>query len=127
MLSELKPSAIAVAFVVAFVVPFGTFYIGPIILSLATGERSDDVPLLLVLFWFLCSVLSPVLAGYLAARLARVQPLLHGAVTASLAALLGALFVDSVRSALITFLVFVPCGILGAWIWRRSVNHESAP
>jgi MFS family permease len=127
VLSELKPSAIAVAFVVAFVVPFGTFYIAPLVLSLATGEKSGDVPLMLVVFWFLCSVLSPVLAGYLAARLARVQPLLHGAITAILAALLCALLVDSARSALITFLVFVPCGILGAWIWRRSANNESAP
>jgi MFS family permease len=127
VLSELKLSAIAVAFIVAFVVPYGSFYIAPVVLSLATGERSGDVPLLLVVSWFLCSVLSPVLAGYLAARLARVQPLLHGAITASLAALLGALLVDSTRSALITFLVFVPCGILGAWIWRRSANAAIAP
>ena len=77
MFGELKLSAISVAFVVSFALPFGVLYVTPIVLGLASGQRSGDVPTAVVLLWFLCAVLSPILAGYIAARLARQQPLLH--------------------------------------------------
>jgi len=60
-LSDLKPSAIAVAFFSVFVLPFGTFYIAPLVFGLVTGKTSGDVPVALALFWVLRSFAAPVL------------------------------------------------------------------
>jgi hypothetical protein len=46
---------------------------------------------------------------------------------AFLGALLGALSAGSLRTAALVFLVFVPAGIFGAWLWRRAASNEAAP
>lgn len=120
MFSELKLSAIAVAFFFAFVIPFGAFYVAPLVFALITGKMSGDVPVALTLVWFLGSFLAPVLAGYLVARLAKTQPLLHGAIVGLLGFVCAIWYVHSLRATMITFAVFVPGGILGAWLWQRQ-------
>ena len=125
MLAELKLSAIAVAFVAAFALPYGIFYIAPLVFSVVTGQRSGDISIVVVLLWALCSLLAPIAGGYLAARLSQVQPLLHGALTGLLASVVAALMVSSLRTALLTFLVFIPGGICGAWLWRHFSTRVS--
>lgn len=119
MLRELKPSAIAIGFFFGLLVPFGIFYLAPLFLSLATGERLGDVPVALTLFWYLSAFLAPVLAGYLAARLAGSQPLMHGLVVGMLGATCAVLFNRSVEAAVITFIVFSAGGIVGGWLWKK--------
>lgn len=114
MFSDLKPSAIAVAFFFAFVIPFGIFYIAPFAFFLVTGKTSGDVPAAVMLLWFLCSFLAPVLAGYLVAHLAKYQPLFHGLIVGFLGFVCTVWYLHSLQATVITLAVFVPGGILGA-------------
>lgn len=78
----------------------------------------------LVLLWFWA--LAPVGSGYLAAKLAQQQPLLHGLITGATG---GVLVVFWVRGSWVFELLFallvISCGVFGGWLWRRrSLKHS---
>lgn len=78
--------------------------------------------LLLLWFW----ALAPVTSGYLAAKLAQQQPLLHGLLTGVVGGVLAVLWV---RGAwffeAIVALVVVSSGLFGGWLWRRRTLKRS--
>ena len=72
--------------------------------------------ILLLWFW----ALAPLGSGYLAAKLAQQQPLLHGLLTGLFGGALVVLWVQGAwffEAAL--GLLVVSCGLFGGWLWRR--------
>ena len=86
----------------------------------SVGERmplwQSGASLLLLWFW----AIAPVGSGYLAAKLAQQQPLLHGLLAGGVGAVLVVL---GVRGAwlfeLVLALIVATCGLFGGWLWRR--------
>jgi hypothetical protein len=91
----------------------------------AVGQRvplwSSTGSFLLLWFW----ALAPVGSGYLAAKLAKQQPLLHGLLTGAVG---GALVVLWVRGLwvfeLVLGLLVVACGLFGGWLWRHRTQKQ---
>jgi hypothetical protein len=125
MIGGIKPVAILIALF--------AFYIAPIIpLTLITsipnffgaapsvGQRipwwQSAGSLLVLWIW----ALAPVGSGYLAARLAEQQPLLHGLVAGVVGALVAVLWVQGAWAFELVIAVLVAtCGLFGGWLWRR--------
>jgi hypothetical protein len=78
--------------------------------------------LLLLWFW----ALAPVGSGYLSAKLAQQQPLLHGLAAGIVGAVLVLLWVRGQWLFEIVFAALVvACGLFGAWLWRyRSIKRS---
>jgi hypothetical protein len=111
-------SAIAIGFFLGFIIPF----VGYIFLSsFAMPSPGEEAPRLLGLFTIaslLVFVGAPLTAGYLSARIAKVQPLLHGCIVGMLGATLFLLMASPITAGLWAALVFVPGGIAGGWLWK---------
>jgi hypothetical protein len=117
----------------AVLIALFAFYIAPILpLTVLTsapnffgapepvGERislwQSAGSLLLLWFW----ALAPVGSGYLSAKLAGQQPLLHGLVTGVIGAVLVVLWVRGNWVFELAFAALVvSCGLFGGWLWRR--------
>ena len=92
------------------------------------GERMplwhSGASLLLLWFW----AVAPVGSGYLAAKLAQQQPLLHGLIAGGIGAVLVVLSVHGAwLFEFVVALIVVSCGLFGGWIWRRrSLGRNDA-
>jgi len=70
----------------------------------------------LIWFW----ILSPIVAGYLAAKMAGKLPLLHGLAVSVAGLLVFGLLISSRQFAWpLWILVNIACSLFGATIWRR--------
>jgi len=66
-------------------------------------------------FW----TVAPVGSGYLAAKLAKQQPLLHGLLAGIAGAVLAVVFVrGEVIFELVLALIIASSGLFGGWLWR---------
>jgi hypothetical protein len=89
----------------------------------AAGPVGQRIPLWrstasLVIFWFWA--LAPVASGYLAAKLAEQQPLLHGLVSGAIGGVFVVLWVHgNWVFELLLALLMIGCGVFGGWLWRR--------
>jgi hypothetical protein len=120
-MANLKVSAICVALFAGYILP-------PVIgwLVFETGralypDHIQTVGLVVGLFMLWAVVLGPIVSGYLAAKIATVQPLLHGLVVSALAAVLYIVLLFSQLKywALLAIPLLVLAGLFGAWLWRR--------
>lgn len=82
----------------------------------------------LLLFWAL--FLAPVVAGYLAAKLATVLPLVHGLVVSLLGGILYVIYLTATGNPGLNALWVVPlvllAGLCGAWFYRYR-NRKKVP
>ena len=74
----MRISAIAIGFFIGFVIPAAIYYLVLLALGTAYGNNSSIALNWLGILWVLIAIGSPVVAGYVSARLGRSQPLLHG-------------------------------------------------
>jgi MFS family permease len=117
-----KVSAIAIGFFLGYVVAFVLYVTLGTVLAPSRGE--EGAPHWMGLFSLGSVILvlgGPMLGGYVAAHIAKTQPLLHGFIVG----VLGAIFAVVVTGALPAFgtaFIFVPGGIFGAWVWK--LRHE---
>ena len=119
-------SAVVVGFFLGFVVPYAlVFAIGPA-MSFFSGQESITLGAWFTLLWLGVAVCAPVAAGYLAARLGRVQPLLHGAAAGLLGVIAGIALSHSLESAAYTAMIFGSGGLVGGWLWRTRSHGNSA-
>ena len=70
-----------------------------------------------VVLWFWA--LAPVGSGYVAAKLAKQQPLLHGLLAGTAGAVLAVVFVrGELIFELVLALIIASSGLFGGWLWR---------
>jgi len=123
---QIKFTAVVIGFVVGFVVPYSlVFAIGPA-LSWASNQESVTLGTWFTVLWFGVAIAAPIAAGYLAARLAKVRPLLHGAAVGLLGVLAGIALSHSMDSALVSAAVFGAGGVAGGWLSRAGSGGQSA-
>jgi hypothetical protein len=101
----------------AVFVGFAGGYAAPVLLACVVADAAWLSPL-----W----LLAPVVAGYLAAKLALELPLMHGlAVSALGLAVFGLVSAPHPAAAWIAWIAInAACSIFGAWLWRR---YERSP
>jgi len=123
----------------AVLIALFAFYIAPILpLTVITsaqnffgaaesvGQRTpiwqSAASFLLLWFW----AIAPVGSGYLAARIARQQPLLHGLVAGVVGGVLVVLWVHGMwEFEFAAAVLIVSCGLFGGWLWRRRTLKQS--
>ena len=115
------------AFYVAPLLPLMVISSIPNFFGAEPGQRYRiwQSPFVLVLAWFYA--IAPVGAAYLAAKLARQQPLLHGLIVGLVGSLLVVLWVQGgtmVFEAALALLVLA-CGLFGGWLWRYRHAQRS--
>jgi hypothetical protein len=123
----LSISAVAIGFFAGFAVPYAlVFAVGPV-MSVVSGQERVDLGAWFTLLWLGVAFFAPIAAGYVAARLAKVQPLLHGGVVGLLGIVAGIALSHSVESAVYAALIFGTGGVAGGWLWRMKSSGNSAP
>ena len=111
-------SGIAIGFFFGFVVPFACVMLLASLLAPGEGEPASKLMPLYGVMWMLLAFAAPVVAGFLAARIAAVQPLLHGCLVGILGAVFMAVVTTPASAGLWAAFVFVPGGIAGGWLWK---------
>jgi len=115
------------AFYVAPLLPLIVISSIPNFFGVESGRRYRiwESPFLLVLAWFYA--IAPVGAAYLAAKLAKQQPLMHGLIVGLLGASLVVLWVHGATLAfeLALALLVLSCGLFGGWLWRYRHAQNS--
>jgi hypothetical protein len=128
--SGIRYQALAIAFVACYVAPL----LPLVVVASALNHGSADRPLPFWYFPFAYVVLffvsiAPFCSGYLAAKLATRQPLLHGLLVGILAATVFFWIWGRVNSALFAVALasdMILVSLLGAWTWRyRMLRRES--
>lgn len=116
------------AFYVAPLLPLIVIASIPNFFGAEPGQRYRiwQSPFVLVLAWFYA--IAPVGAAYLAARLARQQPLLHGLLVGLTGAGMVVLWVHggTVASEMVLAMLVLSCGLFGGWLWRYRHAQRSA-
>jgi hypothetical protein len=133
MIREIKWRAVLIAlfaFYVAPLLPLIVISSIPDFFGAEPGQRYRiwQSPFILVLAWF--HAIAPVGAAYLAAKLARQQPLLHGLLVGLVGATMVVLWVHSgtVAFEVTLALLVLSCGLFGGWLWRyRHAERSVAP
>lgn len=129
MLKDIKVGALLIAFLAWYIAPALPLLVISSIPNVFLGDPAtrDGAPIwqngaLLLLAWVLA--LAPVGSGYLAAKLAQQQPLLHGLVIGMISGLIAVLWIGApwlfelALAALVTC-----CGFFGGWLWRHRHPH----
>ncbi len=125
-MTKIRPSAIAIGFFVGFVVPAAIYFaIGSALFIAREGEVLKWIPWFNSL-WFAVAIGMPLLAGYLTARVAQVQPLLHGGIVGMLGSIGLVVLAIPISAALYSAIIFVPGGVAGAWLWKKFRRTEGA-
>ena len=113
-----KLSAVAIGFFLGFVLPYAIFVLLGYLSVLISGEEMLSLPPLLNVFGLVIAFGSPLAGGYLAARAATVQPLLHGLAVGVLGSIMFAFIGPPAAAAGFAIFVFMPGGIAGGWLWK---------
>lgn len=108
------------------VVPFGALLLFGSLVSPREGEASSPLFALFNAAGVVVGLGGPVLGGYVAARIARVQPLFLGAIVGALGSALIAVSASPAIAGLWTSFVFIPGGIVGGWL-HKIEGDKSAP
>lgn len=129
MLNGVKWRALLIAlfaFYLAPLLPLIVIASIPYFFGAEPGQRLRlwQSPFLLMLAWFYA--VAPVGAAYLAAKLARQQPLLHGLVVGLVGAILVTLWMhsDSLGFKILLALLVASCGLFGGWLWRYRSDRR---
>lgn len=114
MLSNIRPSALCVGAFIGYVIPMAASLW--VITSLFGAANARDAFSASGYFWMLVilHVGGPVVGGFIAARLGKTQPLMHGLFTA----LIGWLVAAVAGNGVLVGIVYVLASVTGAAIWR---------
>ncbi|MDO8768498.1 MAG: hypothetical protein Q7K57_07335 [Burkholderiaceae bacterium] len=119
MFSHIKYSAIAVGLFVLVLVALLVFLIT---LSLSSYVFSDDnksIATIYVFAIFAIRMVSFLAAGYITAKLAKTQPLLHGLICGCLGAVFSTFFAGNL---FLSLFIVLPAVVTGAWLQKRRSN-----
>jgi hypothetical protein len=120
-----KVSAMAIGFFFGYVVAFVVYVTLGTVLAPARGE--EGAPHWMGLFTLGAAIIGiggPILGGYIAAVVAKVQPLFHGFSVGVLGTIFAMVVTGTLGAVWMAF-VFVPGGIFGGWVWRRRNEKPS--
>lgn len=145
MWRSLSPLAVVAAALVAYVAPFAiiALVVAPLLGRIAlSGVNGGAV---LFVLWVLLATLGPLATGFVAARLSKAQPLLHGLLAGAVAALVAIQFTGfhgvvggiilwslgppmlSVSTiGAITLALFLFGAVAGAWLFRKLSAYVAA-
>lgn len=130
MIRQIKWRAVLIALFAFYVAPLLPLIVVSSIPNLFGAEpgrhyRLWQSPFVLVMAWFYA--IAPVGAAYLAAKLARQQPLLHGVLVGLVGAVLVVFWVHGGTTALeaVVALLVLACGLFGGWLWRYRNARRS--
>jgi hypothetical protein len=121
-----RVSAVAIGFFLGMVVPLAALLLVGSLVSPRDGEASSPLLAFFNTAGVIVGLGAPVLGGYLAARIAKVQPLLLGAIVGALGSVLIAVTASPAIAGLWSAFVFVPGGIVGGWL-QKIEGGKSAP
>lgn len=115
-----KLTALLAGFFAGFLVPYLALAAAVAAFQYQDASGHISMPTWLILVQFLLFVITPVLAGFVAAMIANVQPLLHGLFVGVLGALaFSALSPYSFATIVLSWLVCISGGVAGAWLHAR--------
>ena len=115
-------SALVIGFFFGFVVPYMIFATLGYTVASASIAEAGVLPGWLNVIGLIVGFAGPVIAGYLAAKIARVQPLLHGFIVGVLGSIMFAFLGPLLVAALFAIFVLIPGSVAGAWLWKRRGN-----
>ena len=119
---SLKVSAVLVGLFAGFVVPYAVLFSVWPMLAFETPDGRTVMPTWFTPIPLLVFALMPAIAGYISARMAKVQPLLHGLLVGILGALGSAFVHGSPVSVAVWGLICVSGGVAGAWVYRKQAD-----
>ena len=121
LIRGLRYRALAVAFFVCYVLPnILVWLVFQVIASVAPEQVYGPLGMWSALFALWAVVLSPLVAGYLAARIARVAPLAHGVAVSIAGVALYLIALHAIPTLWLTLVVIfmLLAGLSGAWFYR---------
>lgn len=120
MFSHLKISAILVGLFAHVITSLVTFFISAFIVRLI--EQSDNKPIFAIIFLLILITMRTIgllAIGYLTARIAKTQPLLHAFVCGCFAATFEILLGNS---PFLPIFIYIPGLVAGAWLYRKRTS-----
>jgi len=116
-----KLTALLAGFFAGFLVPYLALAAAVAAFQYQDASGHISMPTWLIPVQFLLFVTMPVLAGFVAAMVANVQPLLHGLFVGVLGALAfsALLAMNSFATIVLSWLVCISGGAAGAWLHAR--------
>jgi len=116
-----KLTALLAGFFAGFLVPYLGFAAATAYFQYQDTSGQVSMPTWLIPVHFLLFVTMPVFAGYVAAKVANVQPLLHGLFVGILGALAysALLAMNPLATIALGWLVCITGGVAGAWLHAR--------
>lgn len=124
-MKNIKVSAIVIGLFLGFIFPLVLFFsLGPLAAVLSDKEQVV-FGLWGLLFWLFLNIAGPVSAGYITAKLARQQPLLHACIVGILGIIALAVLIEPISAALAECFFVIPGAIFGGWLWRKHSRKDS--
>lgn len=120
-----KASAVLVGFFAGFVVPYAVLLSIWPMLAYQTPDGRSVMPTWFTPIPLLVFALVPAIAGYISARMAKVQPLLHGLLVGILGALGSAFVHGSITTVAVWGLICISGGVAGAWVYRKQAGVDA--
>ena len=122
MFSHIKYSAIAVGLFVLVLVALLVFLTTVFFFPYAVSEDNKSGATTYVFAIFAIRMVSFLAAGYITAKLAKTQPLLHGLICGCLGAVFSTFFAGNL---FLSLFIVLPAVVTGAWLQKRRSNATS--
>jgi len=119
MLSHIKYSAIAVGLFVLILAALCVVLTTLFLSSYLYRDGNQAIEFMYVFFIFAIRMLSFLAAGYVTAKLAKTQPLLHGLICGCLGAVFSTFFAGNL---FLSLFIVLPAVVTGAWLQKRKAN-----
>lgn len=122
MFSHIKYSAIAVGLFVLVLVALLVFLVTLYVSSYVFSDENKSIATIYVFAIFAIRMVSFLAAGYITAKLAETQPLLHGLICGCLGAVFSTFFAGNL---FLSLFIVLPAVVTGAWLQKRRSNATS--
>jgi hypothetical protein len=122
MFSHIKYSAIAVGLFVLVLVALLVFLVTLYVSSYVFSDENKSIATIYVFAIFAIRMVSFLAAGYITAKLADTQPLLHGLICGCLGAVFSTFFAGNL---FLSLFIVLPTVVTGAWLQKRRSNATS--
>ena len=116
MFSQIKYSAIAVGLFVLSLASIVAFLVTMFVVPALNSEHGKAIATIYIVFLLIFRTFGYLAAGYISAKIAQTQPLLHAFICGVLGVLFNALFVGSF---VIPLFFGLPAVITGAWLQKK--------
>ena len=115
--------AILLGFFSGFLIPYVLVAALFSTLSILKTDGSEEMPRWFNAIPFLVFAIMPIVAGFVTARIAKVQPMLNGLLVGALGAIL-AIVVSPLHVSMVMSAIFsVVGGVAGGWLQRRTTGR----